>query len=80
MVATTFSEVTFGGVKLHQLRSGLGKVLLVASADEAHLEHPGRFSKCQIEPQVFFLAEVAIEVFQENPTVFLQARLTAHAL
>ena len=28
MVTTTYSEVTFGGVRLHHVRSGLGKVLL----------------------------------------------------
>lgn len=71
MAAINYSEVNFAAVKLHQLRTSLGKVKM-AFPDHSWLP----LARCDTNStdllQVFILAEVAIEVFQDNPTVFLQ--------
>lgn len=77
MPAISLSEVQFNNIRLHRLHTAQGKVVpgCGKTASTGLLDEPlwTQF----VCSQVFVLAQLAADVFQENPTAFLTVRYPA---
>lgn len=68
MSSIACSEVHFVDIKVHQLQTNMGKVITVNYC--FRLLYVRATSDTLL--QVFVLGQIATEVFQDNPTTFLQ--------
>ena len=76
--SVAYEELSFAGVRLHQLNTATGKVRGRDRGRRGYLLHlvsrvwPIAIltSNPPFNPQVFILSEIALEVFRESPTVF----------
>ena len=71
----TYTVFSLGEAQLHQLHTREGKV---RKADRNFTALSTHTSRC--DTQLFVMGEVAVELFQESPTAFLQVGAIPHAL
>jgi hypothetical protein len=70
-----YTVFALGDAQLHQLHTRLGKVRPISTESQEELCAYEFSDSLAVHVQLFVMGEVAVELFQETPTAFLQVRV-----